>query len=388
MNATLRVKRKSKVLARRYEAALCRYIEQELPASLKPAVRLGREAVALGLETLDLALIHEQSLISQTLPVNSSSARNRIIKRANTFFAEAIIPMEETHRLALESNVHLSRLNRALSRGALDLAASNRQLKKEVARRRVVEETLRQSEQRSTRLLDQSRRMQEQLRVLSRGILSAQEEERKRVSRELHDVIGQVLTSINVRLAVLRADAAVNAKDITKSIAHTQRLVEKSVNIVRRFAYNLRPSMLDDLGLIPCLESFMARFMKDTGIRMSLTAFAGVEKLSSAKRTVLYRVVQEALTNVVRHARASKAEVILKRRASDVCMQIKDNGGSFDVERVLSSRSRRHLGLLGMRERVEMVGGSFSIESSQSKGTTIKAQIPFRNGVIKERTRP
>ena len=215
MNSSSGIRCKSSVLAQRYQTALRRYIKQASSVSLKPAVRLGRQAVVLGLETLDLALIHEQALIFQTLPIRSSAARDRIIRRAGTFFAEAILPMEETHRSALEANVHLSRLNQALSRRTLDLAASNRLLKAEIAKRKVVEQTLRQSEQHSSGLLDQSRRLQEQLRHLARRVLSVQEEERKRISRELHDVIAQMLTGINVRLATLKMEATANTKEHT-----------------------------------------------------------------------------------------------------------------------------------------------------------------------------
>ena len=129
-------------------------------------------------------------------------------------------------------------------------------------------------------MLEQSDHLQEQLRRLSRQILSAQEEERKKISRELHDVIAQTLTGINVRLATLKKEAAVNTKGLDRNIARTQRLVEKSVNIVHRFARELRPAVLDDLGLIPALHSFMKSFREQTGIQVSLTAFAGVEQVT------------------------------------------------------------------------------------------------------------
>ena len=372
--------RKWRKLLRPYQTALRRYLQQGPAASLQAALRLGRRAVALGLDTLDLALIHERALIVRALPVRPPAERERVIKQAGAFFAEAIIPMEKTHRSALEANVHLSRLNQALSRRTLDLAASNRRLKREIAKRKVVEQTLRQSEQHSSLLLDQSRRLQEQLRHLSRRILSTQEDERKRISHELHDVIAQVLTSINLRLAVLKTEATVNTEGLTKNIARTQRLVEKSVGIVHRFAYDLRPAVLDYLGLVPALHSFMKTFTKETGIRVSLTAFAAVNRLDAAGRTVLYRIAQEALTNVARHAHASRVDVGIERIPKAVRMQIKDNGRSFDVERVLRAGKSRRMGLLGMRERVEMVGGRFTIHSAPGEGTTIQAQIPFGNG--------
>jgi signal transduction histidine kinase len=377
MNLSSRIK--VSALSRRYQAALRRYLKQGSTASFQSALKLGRQAVAMGLETLDLTLIHEQALIAQALPVRSSTDRARIVKRTGAFFAKAIIPLEKTHRLALEANLHLSRLNQALSRRTLDLAASNRQLKKEIKRRQIVEASLRRSERHTGELLEQSRRLQEQLQLLSRRVLSAQEEERKRISRELHDVIAQMLTGINLRLATLKLEATVNTKGLSTKISRTQRLVERSVDIVRRFARELRPAVLDDLGLIPALHSFMKRFTKETGVRVSLTAFEGVEKLSNAKRTVLYRVAQEALSNIARHAQASKGEVIIERLAKDIRMRIIDDGKAFDVERVFRSRRTRRLGLLGMRERVEMIGGRFMVESIPGQGTTIQAQIPFKS---------
>jgi signal transduction histidine kinase len=374
------MKRKSNGLLRRYQAALCQYLKQRQKASLEPAVRLGRQAVVMGLETLDLAQVHEQALIAHVSPIHSSTARDRIIKRAGAFFAEAILPIEQTHHSALEANVRLSQVNQTLSRRTAELAASNRDLKKEIGRRQVVEASLRQSEQHSSQLLEESQRLQEQLRHLSRQILLAQEDERKRISRELHDVIAQVLTGINVRLATLKTDATVNTKGLNRNITSTQRLVEKSVAIVHRFALELRPAVLDDLGLIPALHSFMKRFSKETGIRIRFKAFNGVEGLDSARRTVLYRVAQEALNNVARHANASQVDASLQKLPNGVHLQIKDDGKSFTVPPLLHGGKNQRLGLLGMRERVEMVGGRFTVESAPGHGTTIQAHIPLGNG--------
>jgi signal transduction histidine kinase len=229
-------------------------------------------------------------------------------------------------------------------------------------------------------LLEKSDRLQEQLRQLSRQILSAQEDERKKISRELHDVIAQTLTGINVRLAALKKEAAINTKGLDRNIARTQLLVEKSVNIVHEFARELRPAVLDDLGLIPALHSFVKLFSKRTRIRVHLKVFAEVEQLDIARRTVLFRVAQEALTNVSRHAHASRVEVSIQKLANGICMKIKDDGKSFEAERMMRSRGRKHLGLLGMRERLEMVGGHFDVASARGDGTTITARIPSGNG--------
>ncbi len=369
--------RKLNGLSRRYVAALRKHLKQGPRASLQPAHALGRRSMDLGLETLDLARFHEQALITLVLPGYSPDTRERMIRRAGTFFAEAITPIEKTHRSAQETNGQLIQLNQVLNQRSVDLTASNWQLQQEILQRKSVEESLRKSEQHYSQLLEQSRHMQEQLRLLSRQLLSAQEEERKMISRELHDQIAQTLTGINVRLASLKTEDTLNNKDLQKKISSTQRLVEKSVDIVHRFARELRPAVLDDLGLVPALHSFMKSFATRTGVRPSLTAFAAVEQLDTAKRTVLYRVAQEALTNVGRHAQASRVDVSIQKLRGDVRMEIKDNGKSFNVERTLHANGGKRLGLLGMRERLEMVGGSFSVESAPGNGTTIQAQIPL-----------
>ena len=252
------------------------------------------------------------------------------------------------------------------------LTASNRKLEQEIRQRQAVETTLRQSEQHQTRLL-------EQLRQLSHQILHAQEEERKRISRELHDEIAQTLVGINIHLAALTREAEGHPMGLQQKIAQTQRLVQKSVEVVHRFARELRPTTLDDLGLVPALHAFMREFTKRTGIRIHFTTFTPgrIKQLNNATRTVFYRVAQEALTNVARHAKASLVEVSLQKLPGAICLKIKDNGKSFRVRHVLHPKRNKRLGLLGMRERLEMVGGTFSIESARGKGTTVRARIPL-----------
>jgi PAS domain S-box-containing protein len=257
-----------------------------------------------------------------------------------------------------------------------DLAKTNLGLKQEIVRRQTVEHTLKKSEQRQSLLVQQARHMQGQLRDLSHQILQAQEEERLRISRDLHDEIAQTLVGINVQLAALTQEAAVGPKGLQQKIARAQHAVEESVEKVHQFARKLRPALLDDLGLIPALHAFLKSFTERTGVRTRLTAFAAVERLDTAKRTVFFRVAQESLTNVARHAKASRVEVIIQKFPEGICMKIKDDGKSFQLDRVLHRKGRKHLGLLGMRERLEMVGGSFAVESAPGKGTTIIARIP------------
>jgi signal transduction histidine kinase len=374
--------RKLNGLAQRYVAALRKHLRQgpqPVPAR-GTAQNLGRRAMALGLETLDLARFHEQALITLVLPGYSPGTRERMVRRAGTFFAEAITPIEKTHRAAQDDNNQLVQLNQALNQRSMDLIASNRQLQQEIVQRKSVEASLRKSEHHYSQLLEQSRHMQDQLRLLSRQLLSVQEEERKMISRELHDQIAQTLTGINIRLAALKTASTLNTRGLQEKISSTQRLVEKSVDIVHRFARDLRPTVLDDLGLIPALHSFMKNFARRTGVHAHLTAFAAVEKLDTAKRTVLFRVAQEALNNVARHAHASRVEVSIQKLRGRVCMKIKDDGKSFNAERTLHANGGKRLGLLGMRERLEMVGGKFVVESSPGNGTTIQAQIPLTSG--------
>lgn len=299
------------------------------------------------------------------------------------FHAVSAVSLSGPHkwcRLAVSDITALRRAQEA-QRRLEALAAANEELKREIVRRQAVESALQQSRQHQAELLEASRHMQGQLRHLSHQILQAQEEERKRISRELHDEITQTLVGINVQLEALTRQVKVNPRQVEQMIARTQRLVEKSVTVVHQFARELRPTALDDLGLIATLHSFLKDFMKRTGLRVHFTTFASgrIDALDNATRTVLYRVAQEALTNVAHHAQASRVELSLLNCRGTLLMQIKDNGKSFEVERVLHPKKYKRLGLLGMRERVEMVGGEFSIESAPGQGTTIRAQVPFRS---------
>ncbi len=366
--------------ARRYRNALRRYLRETSRTKPATALKLGQETVRSGLEVLDLAAIHENALIDAAPATQLAVVRRRVARRAAKFFAEVSVPIEATHRTAIENNARLLRLNRELKQRAREAAVVHRKLNSEIVRRRTVEQKLRKSESESNQLLRQSRELQEDLRRLSRRILTTQEEERKRISHELHGIVAQTLTAINVHLATLKAECAKNARGINRNITRTQKLVERSVDKVHRFARELCPAVLDDLGLIPALRSLLERFAEEFEVRVRMTACAKVEGLNNDRRTVLYRVAQEALTNVARHARADRVTVHLQELPKGICMRIHDNGRSFDVERLLRSNKRQRMGLLGMRERVDMVGGRFAIASAPGKGTTVSARIPFRNG--------
>ena len=373
-------KGKSLELSRRYSAALREQLTPTTGTSPQPAESLAREALVVGMDMMDLVRIHVRALITLLPPGPSSRRSDGMIRRAASFFVEVLTPIENARRAAVELNGQSSRVKPTARKKPVELVAARKRLQHEIDSRRALHQALKASERHYRELLDKSRTMQEHLRQLSREILLAHEEERKKISRELHDEIGQTLTAINVKLATLNKEATVNSVDLKKKIASTQRLLEKSMSTVHRFARELRPPLLDDLGLIPALHSCMKEFTRRTDIPVHFKTFAEVEKLDSDKRTVLYRVAQEAFSNVAKHAEASLVTVTIKRLRGAVQIEIRDNGKSFDAERVLHAKRIRRLGLLGMRERVEMVGGSFSVESEPDRGTTIRAQIPFGNG--------
>jgi PAS domain S-box-containing protein len=265
------------------------------------------------------------------------------------------------------------------------ITAYNESLRREIVRRQAVETALTKSEQRAQKLLAESRQLQEKLRHLSRNILRMQEDQRKEISRELHDGIVQLLVGINVRLAAFSKKATLDPLNIRKDLAPVHRLVTRSVHVVHQFARELRPAMLDELGLIPALRSYIEELPRRKGRVVHFHADEGVDTLDTEKRTVLYRVAQEALINVAKHARAREVHVSLHKVRSGVSLEICDDGKAFDVARLGSAAWVDRLGVSGMRERVDMVGGCFSIVSSPGTGTTIRAYVP---GGRRRKSRP
>ncbi|MEO7597338.1 MAG: histidine kinase, partial [Opitutus sp.] len=309
---------------------------------------------------------------------NFNDTGNGAIKRAGFFFTQALTPLEIVQRATRKEHRALERRNEVLRRHASELAAGNRRLKKEVTRRRAAELVILEAQARYQKLFRESQIMQRKLRELTHQIILAQEEERKQISRELHDEVVQTLVGINVELSALLKRAPSALQSLRTKITQTQRLVESSVNAVHRFARDLRPAVLDDLGLIPALHAYSKTLAARKKIRIQLTAFAGVEALDISRRTMLYRVALEALTNVVRHADASQVRITISEGPGVVRMEISDNGKSFVVEKALLANPKKRLGLIGMTERVEMVGGRFAVESIAGQGTTIRAEIPFQ----------
>ena len=357
-------------LSARYLTALRSHLREVVPGRSERAQSLGRAISAGGLATLDLAVMHERALIALASSHDFTHVRNGFLKRAGVFLTQAFVPLEDARDAERRSARVLQDRNDSLREG-------NRLLELEIVRRKAAEAIVSKGKEQYRKLFRESEVMHRKLRQLTRQIITAQEEERKEISRELHDEVVQTLVGINVELAALSGSARSGLQTLQHKILRTQRLVERSVTAVHRFARDLRPAVLDDLGLIPALHAYNIGLAKRKRLKIRLTAFGGVEALGGTERTVLYRVAQEALTNVTRHAQATEVKMSIRKRNDTIRMEIQDNGKSFQVAHVMAAKNRTRLGLIGMKERLEMVGGALSIESSPGKGTTVRADIPF-----------
>ena len=226
------------------------------------------------------------------------------------------------------------------------------------------------------RVLAEARIYHEQLQQLSSQVLTAHEGERKRIARELHDDTGQALTSILVRLRLLEKTAEDEA--VRRNVEELRELTSNALDSVRRMAVDLRPAALDDLGLVPALHSYADKYSNSWPIRVTFSAEGLKKRLRPNVELVLYRIVQEALTNVAKHSAARGVEVRLRRRSNIVTVTVTDDGRGFDM-RDVKSREGSGLGLFGMRERLALVGGTVEIQSASGKGTTIIARVPLHD---------
>jgi PAS domain S-box-containing protein len=238
------------------------------------------------------------------------------------------------------------------------------------------EEALRHSEEHYRELFHQAYEMQQNLRRLSDKVLQVQEQERTRLSRDLHDEVGQALTAISVQLAMVGKAAAGRDHGLRQKIRDAQEIIERTMEAVHNFARELRPAMLDDLGLLPALRTHVRAFTERTGVPAVLHATEQAERLDGEHKTVIYRVVQEALTNVARHAQARRVEVRIDRQGDEIRVRVSDDGNGFEVGDGEKGAPEGRLGMLGMRERVRLAGGRLTIESAPGKGTTLTAWLP------------
>jgi signal transduction histidine kinase len=352
--------------------------EIELPRVLqlvtdKVRELIGARAVFIALPSSGRLLIQAasgetaESFVGAELPTSAKSVRvleRRRSERVDSLIDDPEVDQEFTRRLGARTGLFVPLIVRGQPIGVV--MAHDR----EGTDPRFTDEDLRLAEtfaERAAVAADLSTRVARD--ALAR-VVDAQELERKRLARELHDETGQSLTSM---LLALRAIEEAKTPDETREA--TDQLREQIVDTlhdVRRLAVELRPKALDDFGLVPALERLTTTFTEQTAIPVEFEAMLGDTRLAPAVETALYRIVQEALTNVIKHSRASGVSVLLRRKPDSVAAVIEDDGQGFDVDETRDGG----LGLIGMRERIELIDGRLLVESSSSGGTSVVAEVP------------
>jgi signal transduction histidine kinase len=228
---------------------------------------------------------------------------------------------------------------------------------------------------RGARLFEEVLAGRERLRTLSGRLLEVQENERRHLARELHDEIGQVLTAVKINLQGVQClpETSLLAPHLEESIG----IIEHALQQVRTLSLDLRPSLLDDLGLVSALRWYVDSQARRAGFAAQFTADPFLTRLSPAIETACFRIAQEALTNVARHAHAQRVDVELRRRGMEVQLAIRDDGVGFDVQIARDHAGGMSLGLLGMQERTALVGGQIDITSGPAQGTEICVRFPL-----------
>jgi len=257
---------------------------------------------------------------------------------------------DEIGRLAAAFNS----MTEALARSRDEIEQFNRQLLRR-------NEELQHKEVSRRRLLDK--------------LIHAQEEERKRVARELHDQVGQSLTALIMRLGSTEEMIPPETDQVKSQLSEICTLATEILEEIRRLMMDLRPALLDDLGLIPAVRSYAETQLGRSQVRAQVEVAGVKRKLPPFVDTALFRVVQEAVTNIVKHAEAQKATIQLRFNASSILATIEDDGKGFNRAEV--GRNGTTLGLLGMEERVNLLGGTWQIESQQGRGTRVAVEIPI-----------
>lgn len=299
-------------LEEQYKSSLGEYLARGGEPALQNAYELGRRALGEGLGVLDMAALHHEALQGVLKPKATPAQNLQVIAAAGNFFVESLSAFEMTHRGFREANAALRRLNQTL------------------------------------------------------------EEEAKRIAHSLHDEAGQLLASVHIALAEVSRDLP---SVVGERLSQIQELLDQIEIELRRLSHELRPTILDDLGLIPALK-FLAEGVS-TRTRTPVRVESSLQdRLPPLIETTIYRIVQEALANVSKHARANQALVLLERRYQTIRCSVRDDGVGFDPSAALNGKVKRGLGLLGVRERLNALGGTLVINSNLGQGTELVLTIP------------
>ncbi len=242
----------------------------------------------------------------------------------------------------------------------VNLAKVNAVLRMEIAERRSAEEQLEASRDR--------------LRALAARLQRVREEERIRIAREIHDELGQACTALKMDMALLAKKLSKKQRSVTMRMKSAIGLADGLIHSMRRIASDLRPRALDDLGLATALEWQAQEFENRTNVQCRVALPEEPLVLDADRSTAIFRIFQETLTNVARHSQATRVDVRLWKEEAQIVLQIQDNGKGFDSE---EAKSRKSLGLIGMQERTILLNGTFQIEGSPGKGTTVTVRVPI-----------
>ena len=299
-------------LACDYMDALERYLRHGGEAALQRAYEIGRRGLGEGAGVLHMVAMHHEAITEVFSNGRGPEPVSEALKRAGVFFAESMSPFEMTHRAVGEANEALRRMNQAL------------------------------------------------------------EDEVKRIAHLLHDEAGQLLAAVHLSLD--RVERELDRPSRIR-LQEVKDLLDGVDQQIRRISHELRPTILDDLGLVPAIEYLSEGVAKRAGLRISIRS-SNVKRLPSALETVLYRVIQEALNNVAKHARAKSVRIQLRCSDNVVHCRVIDDGLGFDPKASGTAPKERGLGLLGMRERLQPLGGAIRITSAPGQGTKLSITVP------------
>jgi len=338
-------------------------LDLSLPDSQGPETFLRARAAAPDLPVVVLTGIEDEAVGLEAVRhgiqdyLIKGQAHGRQTARAIRYAIER--KRAETALKQAEADLQLerSRLEERVAVRTAELSGTNQVLKAEIALRQ---------------------RMQEAHQQVLRRLSEAEETERGRFSRELHDRLGQQLTALKLGLQMLRQQGPF-AEPALERIAKLETMADGLMRDIRHLAWELRPSALDDLGLEQALQRYATEWSETSHVPLDFHCNGGgANRLPQEFESTLYRVAQEALTNIVRHAHAQRVSLLLERRPGSVSLIVEDDGRGFDVQSTLKSAGAQgSLGLLGMQERVNLVGGVLEVESSAGAGTTIFVRLPL-----------
>ena len=295
-----------------YAKGLEEYLSGGGESALRSAYEIGRTALGHGLGVLDIAAMHHAALASVLHRMSGSAALEQDFDRAKEFFDESLSPYEMTHRGFREAILALRQLNETL------------------------------------------------------------ENEIKRIAHTVHDEAGQLLVAARLAVAGVAHDVTPSLQERLQEVS---TILDQVENHLRRLSHELQPTMLDDLGLVPALQFLTDGISKRSELSIGIQSSLKVRYAANIE-TALYRIIQEALTNVTKHARARNVKIRLTCVAKNLHCRIRDDGMGFDLPTVLSRREQKGLGLVGIRERLNALGGTLHIDSEPGRGTELLVKIP------------